>query len=144
MATDDDLIDKADTLIQRRRIFVAGGGVRQPETHVTTTEASELPVLTEIVDASWPPAPVEPPIPPVHIDALAKALLQERLPVQQQLLADNLAGWLDTELPQVVMRVLDGLSDQMITQVTTEARASLLPRLQAVLEVDHPAKTEGS
>jgi hypothetical protein len=136
MATDDNLIDKADMLIQRRRVFVAGGGTHPFSAPSARAETGDLPVLTEVVDVLSPPPPVEPAISQERVEALAKALLLERLPVRQQLVAESLGAWLDAELPQVVMRVVDGLTDQIIAQVTVEARASLLPRLQAVLEAD--------
>jgi hypothetical protein len=140
MVTGDSLIDKADTLLQRRRVFVAGGSAHQfsPPPRM---ESVELPVLTEVVD-TLSPLPLEQTVPPERIEALAKALLLERLPASQQQLAVTLSGWLDTELPQVVMRVVDGLTDQIIAQVTAEARASLLPRLQTALEADHAAHEE--
>ena len=65
---------------------------------------------------------------------MARELLFDRLPRQRQALAEELSAWLDDELPQIVLRVLDGVTDQLIEQVTAEARAALLPKLQMVIE----------
>lgn len=138
MSRDDSLIDKADTLIQRRRVFVAGG-VRSlrpaPGEEVPAVRNGDLPVLTDVVVplSELPPAP-QPTIPQEQIDARAMELLQARLPLHRQAVADELLAWLDTELPQVVMRVLDGVTDQIIAQVTEDARAALLPRIRDALE----------
>lgn len=133
MAADDDLIVRADSLM-RRRTFVAGG-VRT----TSMAEGDDLPVLTEIVTGPLVAPASEQAIPPERIEAMARELLFERLPLQRQALAEELTAWLDAELPQVVMRVLDGVTDLIVAQVTQEARAALLPRLQAALEADHPA-----
>jgi hypothetical protein len=145
MAENDNLIEKANTLM-RRRVFVAGGArspvpTTPPVVETPAVENEDLPVLTEVFvpPPEMPPIEVEPPepvIPQETIDARAVELLQAQLPFQRQALADELAAWLDNELPQVVTRVLDGVTDQIIGQVTEAARAALLPRLQDVLEAD--------
>jgi hypothetical protein len=147
MATDDSLIDQANKLM-RRRVFVASGALPPtplpepaPTIEVPTIEIDDLPVLTEVFIAEPEVAPVEveppePVIPQEMIDARAMELLQAQLPFQRQAVADELAAWLDTELPQVVVRVLDGVTDQIIARVTEEARAVLVPRLQDALEPD--------
>lgn len=129
MAADDDLIVKVDSLM-RRRVFVAGGA--------QVAEVDDLPVLTEIVTAPFVAPAGERPVSSERIEALVRERLFERLPDQRQALAEELGTWLDRELPQVVMRVLDGLTDLMVAQVTEEARAALLPRLQTVLEIENP------
>lgn len=132
----EDILDKADALMRRRRVFVAGAAA---DTLSAADEADDLPVLTEVVAAIPPPDPAATlTIAPDRIETLARELLFERLPAQRQALADELAGWLDAELPQVVMRVLDGVTDQLVAQVTAEARAALLPRLQAAVEAEPP------
>jgi hypothetical protein len=135
MADSDDILSQADRLMKRHRVFVAAGA-RAPEPERAATESEELPVLTEVVEGSTAPAPAL--LAPERIEAMARELLFDRLPVQRQAIADELAAWLDDELPQVVMRVLDGITDQLVTQVTLEARAALLPRLQAAIEAEAP------
>jgi hypothetical protein len=52
-----------------------------------------------------------------------------------------LALWLDEQLPQLVMRVLDGVTDQLVAQINTQARMTLLPKLQAALDPDAETPT---
>ena len=148
MVTDDSLIDQANKLM-RRRVFVASGAqspAPPPPAPIVVEppaiEIDDLPVLTEVFvpPPELPPVeiePSEPLIPQEMIDARAMELLQAQLPFQRQAVADELAEWLDTELPQVVMRVLDGVTDQIISQVTEEARAVLVPRMKDALEADN-------
>jgi hypothetical protein len=135
----DDVLQQANQLMRRHRSFVAGGAQpTMPET--PPTDRDDLPVLTEVVesaeqallDSSGPES--VPTVAPERIEALAREMLFERLPVQRQALAEELATWLDNELPQVIMRVLDGITDQLVAQIADESRAALLPRLQAALE----------
>jgi uncharacterized FlaG/YvyC family protein len=65
-------------------------------------------------------------------------------PHQRELLRRELATWLDEQLPQLVMRVLDGVTDQLVAQINTQARVSLLPKLQAVLEYSEAEPPTGS
>ncbi|MDP2811052.1 MAG: hypothetical protein Q8O34_12960 [Rhodocyclaceae bacterium] len=145
MTDGDDLLDKADALIRRRRIFIAGaGGAASENTPAepgqgpsSAAEADDVPVLTRVVtDAVISGTENPQTIPPDRIEALARELLFDRLPAQREALADELAAWLDTDLSQVVLRVMDGITDQMVAQVTAEARSILLPRLQAALEAE--------
>jgi hypothetical protein len=132
----DDVFNKADSLMQRhRRLLDRAVPVSAAvEPSLRQTDGEDLPVLTDVVAAR--PSTVEHPIPrpPESVEALARDLLFQQLPAQREALALELASWLDDELPQIVMRILDGMTDQIVTQVTQEARASLLPRLQSVLE----------
>ena len=128
----------------RRRSFVAGGP-RLPAIPIGET-LPELPVLTEIVDAELPtpvaepvPEVVVPVIPAERVEALARAMLAELLPTRQQQAADAVGSWLDGELPKIVMRVLDGLTDHIVAQVTADVRASLVPALQTALEAETAA-----
>jgi hypothetical protein len=151
MTANDNIIDQANKLM-RRRSFVASGAQppvptvveAPPASPAPTLEIDDLPVLTEVFTPppEEPPVEVEPPepvIPQELIDARAAELVQAHLPFQRQAVADEVAAWLDTELPQVVVRVLDGLTDQIIGRVTEEAKAMLVPRLQDVLEADNIA-----
>lgn len=140
MTMDHDVADQADKLMRRHRIFVAGAPRPTP---VTQQTADDLPVLTDMIVASDDEAEqsasvgrIEPIIAPDRIEAMAREMLFERLPTQRQAVAEELSAWLDHELPLVVMRVLDGLTDQLVAQVTAEARAALLPRLQMALEAE--------
>jgi hypothetical protein len=148
MTENDNIIEQANKLM-RRRVFVASGAQppqppAAPEpasADAPAVEVDDLPVLTEVFEPPEAPAveaePPEPVIPQEMIDARAAELLHAHLPFQRQAVADEVAAWLDAELPQVVMRVLDGLTDQIIGRVTEEAKAVLIPRLQDALEADN-------
>ncbi len=83
----------------------------------------DVPVLTEVVDL----APITPAAPLMDASALQAAI--------QAAVARELDNWLDLTLPDIVLRVLDGVADQMILQVGDQARKDLLPWLQkAVLK----------
>lgn len=117
MSDDQDVLQKADALMRRHRVFVAGGA--SAESAAETTD--DVPVLTEVVDpASVTQAPgIETPVDLVQL---------------RNALAFELEAWLDEELPKHVMRVLDGITDQMIGQLSQKARFELLPRLHARAE----------
>jgi hypothetical protein len=135
MADENSLLDKADSLIQRHRPSGTAGGP-----HQAVSENDDLPMLTDvIVTEDMGPAAVPAfvhiaPPDPEHVAELAREMLLARLPAQRQAIAGELAAWLDKELPPVVLRVLDGIADQIIAQVTTEALATLMPRMQAALD----------
>lgn len=125
----DDLLGKADALMRRHRVFVAGAP--QQQNLLREAESDDLPVLTEVVDANAAQAAAV-----ADLEARMREMLFEHLAVQRAALGEELAAWLDTELPRVVMSVLDGVTDQIVAQVTAEARAALLPRLQSALEAE--------
>lgn len=74
----------------------------------------DVPVLTEIVEANALR-------PPLSDDA-------------REALVGELESWLDLHLPAAVLRVLDGVADQLIAQVAQDARKDLLPQLLSILE----------
>ena len=126
----DDLMEKADALMRRRRVFVAGAP--EQKSLLADDDGEDVPVLTEVFDPAALPAT------PLAVEP-ADDLRFDRLERQREALAAELAGWLDTELPRVVLAVLDGVTDQIVAQITAEARAALLPRLQAALEAEEDA-----
>lgn len=121
--TDDtgvNVMAQADALMRRHRVFLAGGSGPVPTHSDLVTEASEddLPVLTDVVapgDATGP---------------ARTSTMDHALAVQREQIAASLAKWLDEELPQAVLRVVDGFSDKLIAELVTQARAELLPKLQ--------------
>ena len=120
VSEEDDLLDKADALMRKHRVFVASAGGAD-------TANDDVPLLTEVVSAATLvpgviPAPAAAPLEPLR-DALAA----------------ELEAWLDQELPRHVLRVLDGISDQLILQLSLKARSELLPRLHRALESPPPA-----
>ena len=108
--SEDGVIGQIDALIGRHRNPGA------PE--------DDLPVLTEIVEEDA--LPVQ--------QAYAPEPDAAWIATQRLALARELEAWLDEQLPDAVLRVLDGLSDQLITQVAARARLELLPKLKAALE----------
>ena len=122
MAEDDDLLEKADALMSRHRVFVAGASASPGDEDI---DHDDIPVLTEVVQAAGAPA--------VDLAELRNAI------------AFEMEAWLDEELPKHVLRVLDGLTDQLIIQLSLQARAGLLPKLQNLLAMAQPpASTDNS
>ncbi|KAF0167070.1 MAG: hypothetical protein FD157_232 [Rhodocyclaceae bacterium] len=117
MADDDtsDLLRKADALIRRTRVFVAASSEPTPE---AAAPEEDLPVLTDIVTEHEAALATAPPHMQLHLDALR----------------EELSRWLDQELPHAVLRVTDGLADQLMGELTEQAEKNLLPRLIARLE----------
>ncbi|MFA4969050.1 MAG: hypothetical protein WC540_05415 [Sulfuritalea sp.] len=117
MADDDtsDVLRKADALIRRTRVFLAGSP--GPTTEAMPPE-DDLPVLTEIVTEHEAALATAPPHMQQHLDALR----------------EELSRWLDQELPHAVLKVTDGLADQLMGELTEQAEKNLLPRLIARLE----------
>jgi hypothetical protein len=130
VAEADDLLLKADALMRRHRVFVAGAAEQDEE--VANTGQDDVPVLTEVVSSDAVP---ESPPPASTSVALSKL---------SSVLAFELEAWLDEELPQHVMRVLDGITDQLIIQLSSKAKSELLPRLQSILESTEEAAKPGS
>ncbi|MDK9704031.1 MAG: hypothetical protein OEL20_12920 [Sulfuritalea sp.] len=117
MADDDtgDVLRKADALIRRTRIFVAGSpGATTP----AAVPEDDLPVLTDIVDENDAALATAPPHMQQHLDALR----------------EELSRWLIQELPHAVLKVTDGLADQLMGELTEQAEKNLLPRLIARLD----------
>lgn len=111
----DDLLLKADALIRRNRTYVAGS----PPTSLPNPPADDdLPVLTEVVTAQEAALATAPPHLQQHLDALR----------------EELSRWLDQELPHAVLKVTDGLADQLMGELTHQAEKNLLPRLIARLD----------
>lgn len=117
MADDDttDVLRKADALLRRTRVFVAGAKTLPGPAAV---QEDDLPVLTEVVSE--------------HEAALATAPAH----MQQHLdaLREELSLWLEQELPNAVLTVTDGLADQLMGELTEQAEKNLLPRLIARLD----------
>lgn len=137
MSDDRDLLDQADRLMRRHRIFVAGAAAAAP---IEDDAFDDLPVLTDVVpeveEVVVPPPP--PPGPSIDEQAqvLAHELLLERLSAQRNAIEKEVVAWLDKELPEIVMYVIDGITDQLVAQVTAAMRLELLPKLQLAVEAE--------
>jgi hypothetical protein len=115
---DDDtseLLRQADALIRRNRPYVAGS---TPTAASVPPAEDDLPVLTDIVTAQEAALATAPPHMQQHLDALR----------------EELSRWLEQELPHAVLKVTDGLADQLMGELTHQAEKKLLPRLIARLD----------
>lgn len=121
--TTSDLLRKADALIRRSRVFVAGSSA---PTAPPTPFDEELPTLTNIVSEEEAALATAPPHIQQHLDALR----------------EELALWLVQELPQAVLKVTDGLADQLVGELTHQAEKNLLSRLLARLDGTADAAVE--
>jgi uncharacterized FlaG/YvyC family protein len=115
-----DVIKQIDALINRHRPTSDNQPPSETAEHPSMEE--DVPVLTEVVDAHTGDITTLVPSMPDTQAAMRAALARE------------LEVWLDEKLPDAVLRVLDGLSDQLIAQVAAQARLELLPRLKNALE----------
>jgi hypothetical protein len=114
-----DLLRKADALIRRTRVFVAGSAATEPPPPQTDSPADDdVPVLTDVVTARDAALATAPP----HLQEDLDALREE------------LSRWLEQELPHAVLKVTDGLADQLMGELTHQAEKNLLPRLIARLD----------
>lgn len=130
--------------MRRHRAFVATGAAVPPAPTSASADGDDLPVLTEIVgddgDAEAPSTRAESRL--INLDSLLHERLSAIQPRQRELLRRELATWLDEQLPQLVMRVLDGVTDQLVAHINTQARVTLLPRLQAALDNEDAPSVE--
>lgn len=136
----DDILGQADRLMRRHRVFLAGS---QASVAAAPEPADDLPVLTDMVAAPEAEAALAAPGPAVpaatieeRAQVLAHEFMLERLAAQRQTIEKEVIAWLDTELPHIVMYVVDGLTDQLVAQVTAAVRLELLPKLQLAVEAE--------
>jgi uncharacterized FlaG/YvyC family protein len=140
LADDRDILDQADRLMRRHRVFVAGSQASVPG---APEPLDDLPVLTDMVAAPEVEAVAVPNAAAISTEAieqraqvLAHEFLLERLSAQRDTIEKEVVAWLDTELPHIVMYVVDGLTDQLVAQVTAAVRLELLPKLQLAVEAE--------
>lgn len=115
------VLAQADALMRRHRVFIAGGNAAAEATENPPSQEDDIPVLTEVVaEAIAESSPNESP-PPVPV--------QELLDSQRAKIEQTIEQWLDEKLPEEVLRVMDGISDQLIGSLVTRMRNELLPQL---------------
>ena len=135
MSDERDILEQADRLMRRHRVFLAGSQATVP---VIEEVSDDLPVLTDMVVATELEVAVPPVVPTESVEqraqVLAHELLLERLSAQRQAIEEELGVWLDSELPHIVTYVIDGIADQLVAQVTAAVRLELLPKLQSAVE----------
>jgi len=148
MADDRDILNQADRLMHRHRVFVAGS---QASVAAQSDPIDDLPVLTDMVAAPEVGLSVAPGAPAIsteaieqHAQVLAHEFMLERLSAQRLTIEKEVVAWLDTELPHIVMYVVDGLTDQLVAQVTAAVRLELLPKLQLAVEAESQPSQDAS
>lgn len=112
MSPATDLIKRIDSLMQRKRVFVANVGQVPPERHEHVSEDEDIPVLTEVVDINEvtgdsPHQAVHPAADPVS-EAITKEFslrLQERLEAELPQLIGNACQRLAVDIQQTVQRL---------------------------------------
>ena len=118
----EEVMRKADALIQHTRVFIAGSSPAPPP---TPPAEDDLPVLTDIVTEREAALATAPPHMQQHLDALR----------------EEISRWLEQELPQAVLKVTDGLADQLMGELNDQAEKKLLPRL--ISRLDGTSSTSG-
>jgi len=152
----NNLLDQADALM-RRRVFVAGANsepaapgeppqAAEPIESAAESALEAVPVLTEVVDAQdiqmhpedsghlKPEASLATPT-EIGTSQHLNQLLLER----QAVLSREIETWLDEQLPQLVIRAMDGITDHLVALLANRARDDLLPRLEAAMQAPEEA-----
>lgn len=127
----NSLIDRVNSLMHRKRVFVAGAGHAPENPTPAPLEDEDLPVLTEIVDISevssdTPGTTVQPPL-----DPLIAAVTQEFAQQLQQRFSAELPGMIDeattrlaTELQQAVFQIAQQALREFVSQRRQPAPAA--------------------
>ncbi len=128
-----DLLDKANALMRRHRVFVA-----RPLDESDSAEPVSL-AAEEFFDTA-PAGPSPDDDIPVLTDVVATDVFSviapvDNVPVEPMVAAswanEQVQRWLDEELPTVVLSVLDGLADRLVAEVVTRAQVELLNAITA-------------
>lgn len=145
----DKLLERADSLM-RRRTFVAGAnnepaGLTGASENDEDFPLEEVPVLTEVVGTGVSlecPAEVPEPTPQAavaqqaqQIEAAVRKRLDQLLTARQAELAQEIETWLDEQMPQLVIRAMDGITDHLVALLANRARDELLPRLESAMRL---------
>lgn len=139
----DALLHKADALLRRHRVPHAA----EPDVEVPLDD-EDLPILTEVVTelkAPEPP-PAEPEPPAVdHTGPAADTLFAEQLIELDTDIQREVEAWFSNELPQLLSRELDRLSERLREEALAHLRSTLLPALserisQSLEEADRPPR----
>jgi len=111
MSQPRDVIDRIDSLVNRKRVFVAGAGTANLKKSASDDE--DIPMLTEVVDINEvsgdAPNAAAPPIEPL-LDAVTLEFtcqLQQRFAEELPILIDEATAKLKIELQQAVHRITD-------------------------------------
>lgn len=118
MSQGEDILSQADALMHRHRSFVARSNSEADYSPPPQADAdpAEIPLLTEIVQVAHSTNHKH------QRDELSTRIERE------------FTDWLDQALPQHLEKLIEQIGKQLLSSLTEEAKASLLPRLQAALE----------
>lgn len=116
-----DVLSKVDDFMHRRRARMADP---LPMSSPQIEPVDDIPLLTEVVTNENKPALAIP----------AEAGATKSLRDIDADIARELDIWLDENLPQVVMYVMDGITDKLIRQIHESVREDMLPRLRRALD----------
>ncbi len=140
----DQLLDKADALM-RRRSFVAGvkTTAAEPSDTPDALDIEDFPILTEVVEVGEQLNPQPGDTSAEEFEAaLAQKLeaavndqVSRLLMERQTLLSNEIEIWLDEQMPQLVIRVMDGITDHLVALLANRTRDELLPRLEAAMKL---------
>lgn len=122
MTTTDDVLDRIDTLTQRKRVFVARTNFVPPGQNVDMPEDEDIPVLTEVVqiaiasaeETSIPAAPIEPLIDSISHDLTER--LRERIGAEIPGLVREATDRLVIELQQTILKVTEDCLNEYSAQ----------------------------
>lgn len=144
----DDLLDKANALMRRRNAAQAIRTTDASARNATNTNTApssteppmsdeDFPVLTDVVHVSPDSAAsVDTSPPSADIAAQIEAAVRERLDhlrlEQQAELSREIEAWLNMQMPQLVSRAMDGLTDHIVELIAHRVRDELLPRLREI------------
>jgi hypothetical protein len=138
----DQLLDKADALMHRRNFVADAKTVEEPLETADEVYAEDFPLLTEVVaegqDLSPQPqdatAPSASSLFTQQLEAAVREQLNRLLEERQTQLANEIETWLDEQMPQLVIRAMDGITDHLVALLANRTRDELLPRLEAAMQ----------
>jgi hypothetical protein len=153
----DNLLDQADALM-RRRSFVAGTKTGNAESDEKAGLAADgaledLPVLTEVVSDAVVAHYAQPQDDTsgkleseasvtLRIELAVRQRIDQLLIERQALLTREIEAWLDEQMPQLVIRAMDGITDHLVALLANRTKDELLPRLEAALQPLDTAETD--
>lgn len=128
LETADRLLDKADALIRRHR-------------GSDDAALDDLPVLTDVVTlpaqgdfvAPPEPAPQSPAVDKAALATRVQALLAERMVELDASIGRSVEEWLADELPQIISREFDAMTERIRIHTLAHMRATLLPEISGCI-----------